>query len=61
MEKKFKVVIVSKAIHKDYYEVTASSKEEALQKAEIGNVGKHIDSHTDIDEYSSDIEVLDND
>lgn len=58
MEKTFTVGIISKAVHTDYYEVTASSAEEALQKAKQGNVGQFIDSYTDIIEDCVDIEVV---
>lgn len=61
MEKKFKVAIVSKAIHRDYYEVTASSKEEALKKANRGEVGNFIDSYTEATEDCVDIEIIGDD
>jgi hypothetical protein len=58
MEKTFRVGIISKAVHIDYYEVTANSAEEALQKAKKGNVGQHLDSYTDIIEDGVDFEIV---
>lgn len=58
MAQKFKVAIVSTAVHTDYYEVTANSPEEALEKAGRGDC-KYLDSYTDIDEYSNDYQIVD--
>lgn len=59
MEKKFKVAIVSKAVHTDYYEVTANNPDEALEKAGRGDC-KFINSHTDFDELNVDYQIVDN-
>ena len=58
MEKTFRVGIISKAVHTDYYEVTANSEEEALQKAKEGDVGRYLDSYTDVTEDCVDFEIV---
>jgi hypothetical protein len=47
--KKFKVAVVMKAVVTEYYEVEANSAMSALDKANKGNVGKFIDSSTEVE------------
>lgn len=47
--KKFKVAVTMKAVVTEYYEVEANSAMSALNKAVKGNVGKFIDSHTEVE------------
>ena len=47
--KKFKVAVVMKAVVTEYYEVEANSAMSALDKANKGNVGKFIDSYTEVE------------
>jgi len=47
--KKFKVAVTMKAVVTEYYEVEADSDMSALDRANKGNVGKFIDSHTEVE------------
>ena len=47
--KKFKVAVTMNAVVTEYYEVEAESAMSALDKANKGNVGAFIDSHTEVE------------
>jgi len=47
--KKFKVAVEMKAVVTEYYEVEANCAMSALDKAAKGNVGKFIDSYTEVE------------
>lgn len=47
--KKFIVAVTMEATVTEYYEVEANSAMSALDKANKGNVGKFIDSYTEVE------------
>ena len=56
--KKFKVAVVMKAVVTEYYEVEANSAMSALDKANKGNVGKFIDSYTEVEQGKEILKIV---
>ena len=56
--KKFIVAVTMEATVTEYYEVEANSAMSALDKANKGNVGKFIDSYTEVEQGKEILKIV---